>query len=218
MARVLDDASVRERRKVHQAQINANHFLGWMRDQLLLHLAGEHDEPLLSLTLDGTGFHLAYWWVGFLALGELHFNRADFGETHPMILRQRKTRLGVGERVIAPVALKPGIPRRFARFHAPEEVVIGFLHPLQDILKHLRVDVAVLWPHLFDLWQLCSLLIVGDADFAHLPCVPALLESSVVKLSCPVQRPLELFCLLLIGIQSALVSFQMRHASASQYT
>src|SRR6266566_9367351 len=100
-----------------------------MIGDLLVHLRGEHDEPVLPFSFDRTGFHLAYRWVSFLSFGKLDLDRADFGETHPVILSQRKTRLWVGERVIAPVALKSWIARRFSLFDSTEKVVIGFFDP-----------------------------------------------------------------------------------------
>ena len=124
-----------------------------MVDDLLFHLTGENDEPVLSLSFDRTGFHLADRWIGFLAFGHFYLDRADFRETYPVVFGQRKTRLGIGDGVIAPIALKTRVSWRFPLFHTPEKVVVGFFNPPQDILKHLRVDVVVFWPDFLDLWQ-----------------------------------------------------------------
>ena len=77
-------------------------------------------------------------------------------------------------------ALKKGLQREpafccLSCFHAPEKMVTGFFHAPEDILKHLRMDVMVLWPDPFDFRKLGCLLVIADADFAYLSCVPAFL-------------------------------------------
>src|SRR5438034_4639876 len=100
-----------------------------MVDDILLHLTGKHNELVLSFSFDGTGFHRALRWVSFLAYGELDLDRADFGETYPVILSERKARLWICERVIASIALKTRVSWCFPLLSAPEKVVIGFFDP-----------------------------------------------------------------------------------------
>src|SRR2546428_13109135 len=115
-------------------------------------------------------------------------------------------------------ALKPGLSGRFPRLRAPKKGIKVFFSPPQDILKHLRVDVVVLRPDFLDLWQLRRLLGIADAYPAHAVGLAPFLQSSIVKLSCPVERPLELFCLRAFRVQSVLIGFQTGHAFDSQYT
>ncbi len=97
------------------------------------------------------------------------------------------------------------------------------------------MNVVVLWPKLFDFWKLCRLPGVAESVFlgelltsrfimiVRVPFDPDLigitpfLDGGIVEFPCPIEGPLQLFCLLLIGVQSVLVSFQVRHASGSQY-
>ena len=77
--------------KVQQAQVNADGFFGGMIDDLWLNLTGKHHEPVVALTLDGAGLPVSLRGIRFLPSGHFHFDGADFGEVHPVILRQRKT-------------------------------------------------------------------------------------------------------------------------------
>src|SRR6185437_8651805 len=207
-----------------------------MIDTILHHLTSEHDEPVLPFSLDCTGFHLAHRRVGFLAFGQLHLDGADFGETYPVILRQRKARLWIGEALIAPIALKSWVSWCFALFDAPKEGLVCFIDSPQDILQDLRMNILVLWPDRFDFREMCRLPVIRDGVFLyekfarrfiivvgvplhhHFIGISTLLESSIVKLSCPIQGPLELLFLLFIRVQSVLVGFQARHAFDSRYT
>src|SRR6266852_2694698 len=105
-----------------------------MIDDFWSHLTGENDIPVICLSLDRAGLDLTHWRASFLAFGELDFDRANFGETHPVILGQRKTRLWKGETLIAPIALKPGIARCFPLFDPTKERLVCLLHPSQNIL------------------------------------------------------------------------------------
>ena len=90
----------------------------------------------------------------------------------------------------------------------------------------------ILWPNALDLWELGSLLVVGegmffgqllarrfimsvrvsfDLDFIG---ITPLLQSSVVQLPCTVQRPLELLCLLFRGIQTILIRSERLHRAS----
>src|SRR6266516_1190545 len=122
-----------------------------MVDDCLLHLTGENDIPILRFSFDRTGFHLPYRRASFLAGGELDFDGPNLGEADTVIFCERKTRLWEGKGLIAPIALKSWIARRFSLFDASKERLVCFLHAPQDILKHLGVDVMIFWPDLFDL-------------------------------------------------------------------
>ncbi len=144
MAWVLDGASIGERSKVQESEINAHGFKREMVDDILLHLTGKHNEPVLSFSFNCTGFHRALRWVSFLACGHFYLDRADFGETYPVILSERKTRLWIRERVIAPIALKTRVSWRFPLFDAPEKGFECFVHAPQNILQNLGMNVVVL--------------------------------------------------------------------------
>lgn len=132
----------------------------------------------------------------------------------------------------------PVIPTRWMTRGADAHLaqIIGFFCPPQDLLKHLGVDVVVLRPDFLDCWKLCCLLVVGEGIGVcerlprrfivlvgmplhhHLLGLSTLLESTIVQVSATIYSPLQLFCLLLIGVQSVLVGFQIRHASDSRCT
>src|SRR5713101_7062393 len=154
VAGVLNGAPIGEGGKVQESQIDAYSFISRMVDDFLLHFAGENDIPVLRFSFDHTGFHLPYRRVRFLAFGELDFDRANGGETHPVILGQRKARLWKREGVIAPIPLEAWIARRLSLFDTTKEGIKSFLYPPQDILQHLGVDSTILRPHFFDLRQL----------------------------------------------------------------
>src|SRR5438874_12472579 len=99
-----------------------------MIDDFLFHLTGENDIPVHCLSLDRAGFHLTHWRASFLAFGELDFDRANFGETHPLILGQRKTRLWKRETLIAPIALEARIARCFPRFDPTKERFVSLIY------------------------------------------------------------------------------------------
>src|SRR5258708_2786908 len=141
MARVLDSVAIGKRSKMQQAQINAYSFLCWMVDDLLLHLTSENDIPVIRFPFNGTRFHLTHWRPGLSAFGELDFDGANFGETHPVIFGQRKTRLWEREGLIAPIAVKAGIAGRLSLSNTSEECLVCLVHAPQDILQDLRVDV-----------------------------------------------------------------------------
>lgn len=50
----------------------------------------DYHKPVLTLSLDGTGFHAALRGIGLLAFGELDLDGADLGETHPMTLSEHQ--------------------------------------------------------------------------------------------------------------------------------
>lgn len=97
---IIDKGSIREGRKMQQAQINA-HFLLRNRQRVRrFAFAGEHRKPLPCLILDGTSFDLALK----LAV-ELDLDGADFGEGD-MLLREAIACLWIGKRIVAIAALE----------------------------------------------------------------------------------------------------------------
>jgi len=104
---------------------------------------------------------------------------------------------------------------------AAKEAIEGTFETQEHILQDLALDVLVLFPQVFDLWQISLLLIVGNAPYAllchhcrrdDLPCLcidpqlcPLVLligvlpfrKRRVVELSAPSQRPEKHLLLLL---------------------
>src|SRR6266704_6740387 len=105
-----------------------------MIDDCLFQLTGENDIPVHCLTLDCAGLHLTHWRASFLAFRELDFDRANFGETHPLILGQRKTRLWKRETLIAPIALEARIARCSPLCDPTKERFVSLIHTSQNIL------------------------------------------------------------------------------------
>src|SRR5437868_5222210 len=113
---------------MQQAQINAYRFATFWQ-WLMCHFTSKHHIPGIALTLDATGFDRS----PELAM-ELHFDGADFRETHPMIGSKRVPTLRIAEAIIAVLALKAWVAS-FLTIGAPsEEGIKGFLHPSEHIL------------------------------------------------------------------------------------
>src|SRR3979409_2259340 len=77
--------------------------------------------------------------------------------------------LGIGEAIIAIISLEAWEACSVALFAPLEEGLERFVHPLQRVLEHLRIDLFVLRTKLFDLGQLSRLHLIGDTDTTHMP-------------------------------------------------
>ena len=71
---------------------------------------------------------------------------ANLREAQTALVREAVAALGIGERVVAVAALKPGIPWLFPIFDTTKEGIKGPLQTQEDILKDLGVYLLVLFP------------------------------------------------------------------------
>ena len=86
----------------------------------------------------------------------------------PMPESEGKTRLGIGEGIIAPLSLETWVARLLAILETAKESSKGFVQPTQDILQHLAVDVLINRKGVLDLSQFCRLGRVAQTLVAHL--------------------------------------------------
>src|SRR5579883_2098182 len=177
---------------MQQSEINANFF---RRDRQRLRcftFTRKDGIPLSGFILDGTRFDAA-----FNRSMELDLNGADFRE-RDALLREGIAPLRVGETVIAIASLKARIARLFASFDPSEKGLEGSFQTQEDILKHLRMDILVLFSQdIFDLRKIALLFVVADRLASHAICLFPFGKASIVQFSTPCQCPEE--DLLLLG-------------------
>jgi amphi-Trp domain-containing protein len=102
----------------------------------------------------------------------------------------------VGEAGAAAASLKAGIARLLTRLYPTEERLEGTVEACEHLLQHLRMDIVVLWSHLFDGGQFGALVGTRDALAAFLPGITALLERGVIEFSAaPEHKPHPLLLL-----------------------
>src|SRR5205823_3955618 len=168
-------------------QVNTDGFLTWVvgHGRVKFILRRQDGEPLVTLSLDGTRFDFA------LDLSmELDLDVTNFGEVQS-VPNDLIATLGIGEAMIAVAALEAGIARGFAILKTTEEGIKGFVKSPERLLLNLRVDVLVLFSHLFDLRKLSGLQRIEDRDSTHLIGVSTLLQSGIVQLFAASQRPFQ---------------------------
>ena len=69
-----------------------------------------------------------------------HFDGADFGERHTVVMRDAYPRLRIAHRVIASVAFETGIAWLLTCFDAAKERLHAQINTYCDILQHLRMN------------------------------------------------------------------------------
>lgn len=198
-ARVLNFLSCREGRKGFQSDVNPN----WLRTRgqsFRVRLTREGDVPLARRgSMDRTRLHLAL--DGAMID---HLDRADLGETHPIIVGDAEAALGIGETIIASLSLKPGIPRLLTRFTAAEKCLEGQVNADGNILQHLGVDGGERGALLFQEWIGGLLPVAGQALalvlIGRFPC----LKQVVIEPAALFQSGLKRFELFLGRVESIL--------------
>src|SRR5260370_5846473 len=115
--------------------------------------------------------------------------------------------LGIGEGVIAVIALEAWEAGGLAFLASFEECFERFIYSLQGVLQDLRVDLIVLRSDLFDCGELGRLVIVGETHMAHPGGFTAVLKRCVVQLTIAIKRELESIALLARGVQAIRKSF-----------
>src|SRR6266566_2087304 len=176
-----------EHSKGLHSQIKTDGFLTGMEGQRRVKfiLRCKDGKPLVPLSFDGTRFDLT------LDLSmELDLNVTNFGEVQS-VPNDLIATLGIGEAMIAFATLETRIAWGFAILNTTEEGIKGFIKPSKHILLHLRVDILVLFSHLFDLGKLSRLHVIEDRDSTHLIGVSTLLQSCIVQLFAAAQRPFQ---------------------------
>ena len=158
------------------------------------------------LILDGTGFNRA-----FDLPMEPDLDRADFRKAEPAIVGQGIATLGIGEGIVAVASLEAGIARLLAILHAAEEVFKRPIQAQEHILKHLAVNILVLWPDFcLDLRQIALLLVVADRLAHYAIGISPFGKRGVVEFPAAHQRPEEFLLLVLRWIEPEFVGFPHR--------
>ena len=118
-----------------------------------------------------------------------------------------KPALGIGEAVVAVARFEPWISCFLPILDSSEEIVHCLVNTGEDILQNLTVDIAILLPYLFDFRQLLVLSVVRNRHTAHLVGVSSLLQSSIVELFAPSERPFQFPYLLKSRVYAELERF-----------
>src|SRR5262249_38350575 len=115
--------------------------------------------------------------------------------------------LWVGERIVAIAAMEARIAWCLPFTDAADERLEGSVDTEHDILQDLGVDLSAFGHSLLDVGQLSLLLVVGDTDAAHSPCLPSLTNGGVVDVTTEHQHALEVLLLFRCGLEFVLERF-----------
>jgi hypothetical protein len=88
-----------------------------------------------------------------------------------------------GEAIVARARSEAGIARLLPLLDAAEKAVKGPIHPLNDILQHLRVYLGQFRADLFALRQFSTLVRVARRDARQAVGIPAFLQGGVIGLA-----------------------------------
>lgn len=189
-AGILDLVAGRQIGERVQSDVDA-HCLLRLRDQLRFHfITRKADAPFAGGTPDDR--------AGFDDPGNramhLHPDGSDFGEGESDPLfgfsipsargwaggLNAKTRLRVGDRVIAKPRFKSRVAWNFSIFHPSEKGLKGLVEAVQDILQHLGIDALVLWAEFFDVGKLRTLRREGDAFATYAISFSAFFQACII--------------------------------------
>src|SRR6266487_486233 len=171
VAWVFDLLPIGESGEAQQAQVDTDLFSTGMIDQFRRgsQLGDEDGVPLVSLTLDRASFDYAL----HLTM-EFDPDVPNFGEGQ-FLANDLIAALRISEAIVTITTLKSRISWYLAFLHSLKKGFEGFVHAIQDILKHLAMDVLVLFTDLFELRQLILLHSIVDRNVIHLVRIPAFL-------------------------------------------
>ena len=117
-------------------------------------------------------------WIG---QWQLDFDVPDLGEDDFASFHGKAT-LRIGKAVVTIPSLVSGIPCFCARLDPSKEGLESFVHALQGVLQHLRMDVLVFLTQVFDLRELVDLIVATDAIILHCLFAPLLIVKVWVTL------------------------------------
>ena len=183
--------AIGERSERLQANVNANLSSKRVKS-FRFTLNRKADVPLArTAPLDGTGFHLATE----LAMVD-HPDTAKLGKRHTVIMRQRETRLGEGEAIIAVLALETREAGFFRMFsHASKECLECQINTYRYILQDLRMHHIKRGTFLFQSREGSLLLIEREAFACLLVGLLALFKQVVVEPTALFQSLVQLLLL-----------------------
>jgi hypothetical protein len=201
-ARILDFLSIGEGCKGLQANVNA-YGLTVFRQVFWLDFTGKTHIPFAGRRpSNGTGFDLALHGAMID-----HFDGADFGEAHPVIMRDTKPTLRVGDTVIATTTFEPGKSRLLSSLTASEKGLKGQINPHSHILQDLRMNAFEGRPLLFQDRKRFLLLIEREGLSFLLPGITPFFQQVMIQPAALFKRVFQGFHLFLIRKESVLKRF-----------
>jgi hypothetical protein len=202
-AGILDLFSSGEGSEGLKAHVDAD-FCGGFRIDLSGNLvAREDDEPLADFSFESDSLNAAF-------NGSVE-TCADLAYVLNTELPAKKANsISVGRednRVEAVASLETGVARNFSSFHPSEE---GFKRPLESMKNALAsrvIEEGEDFIGVTSVFELSRLVVVIERNLVELPSIPALFESSVVKMPCGVKKYHKGILLPLRGVKSIFESF-----------
>src|SRR6266536_2071804 len=220
IARILDGVCAREGSEVQQAQVDPNGEIGIGQVWLCLNRGRQDHVPLFSLALDRAGLdsplHLPV---------PLHLDHADGGDRETVACELPTGMIGKAKTVVARSRLVAWVARGLPILDTTKEGLEGFVHPMQNILRHMRADLLVLWPDLVpDLGERTALLDKADGIiacmlfaplwivevgmlFARIPGVFPLLQGGIIQFATTRELPFQQLGLSGRWVESVLEGF-----------
>ena len=201
-ARILDFLSIREGCKGLESDVNA-HSAGLFWQAFWLYLTGERGVPFARAALvDGEGFDFAT----YRAMVD-HFDGANLGEAHPVVLGDAEARLGERETVIAVPTAKTGIAGGFSGLAPSEKRLKGQINAHRHILQHLRMDRFEGKAFVFQARKGFLLLIERKGLALLLPGIAPFFQQVIIQPATLVKRGFQGLHLFFGGIDAILKHF-----------
>ena len=187
---------------------------------------------MFPLALDGQGFD----GPCYIPM-QMQFDGSNLAETqvHPdhsfflcwtlLRLQFPARTIGIRKGGIAIASLKSRVPRLFPVLHSAKEPIKSPFQTKEDILEHMRSNLLIFWPDLFDLHKIALLFVNANGMFCgellarrlikvvRMPLhfgligIAALLQASVVKLAAEGEHPIQVVSGAFVGGDSVFVRF-----------
>lgn len=174
-ARIGNLFTIGEHSEGCQSQVNPN-VSACSGQGFGLDLSGEAGEPLIRRVAPDD--HLLN-----LALNgpmESDLDVSNLGKVEFPLIGDAESELGVRDAMVAALAFKTRIARRFAIFDAVEETLKSFIHATLNILKHLRVDNAERGAFPLPPWEKLAGAVVIDRLLPFLPSITTIGKRLIV--------------------------------------
>jgi REP-associated tyrosine transposase len=178
---ILGHLAGRERGEMLDPDIDPNRSAGFGEVPGLILLDRKDHIPTIRFTLDRAGLDLA-----FDRTGETNPARADFRQVNFVAL-QSEPALRIGEGIVARGRFESRIARRFSAPATPEKGIKGLVHSAKGVLKHLAINLADIFPNLFDLRKLEGLSVIVNRQSVDLISVSPFFQRGIVKLATNVE-------------------------------
>lgn len=183
-ARIVDERTVGESRKLLKSNVYADHFPG-IGKKVWFDFTGKANIPFAILPADGAGLDLA----DDRAV-KLDLNRTDLGELD-FVLRYRPTGLRIGERIVPVTAFEAWIAGILSGFHSAKKRLEGEINTHGDVLKNLGVDTLKLSPRFSEYLKPSGLIVVVKRHTARLVGILSIRKHPVIGMATGFKCPLK---------------------------